>query len=64
MGTVVKTEVRIKHIEVTEDTIAAHLTDGCTISVPVSGHYELPAPEGLTTVAISRPSVCWAKRCW
>ncbi len=35
MNTVVKVEVRIKDIQVTEDTITAYLTDGRTISVPL-----------------------------
>jgi len=41
MNTVVKTEVRIKDIEVTEDTIVAHLTDGRTISVPLVWSWRL-----------------------
>jgi hypothetical protein len=41
MNTVVKTEVRIKDIEVTEDTIVAQLTDGRTISVPLVWSWRL-----------------------
>jgi hypothetical protein len=41
MSTVVKTEVRIKDIEVTEDTIVARLTDGRTISVPLVWSWRL-----------------------
>ena len=41
MNTVVKVEVRIKDIEVTEDTITAHLTDGRTISVPLVWSWRL-----------------------
>lgn len=41
MNTVVKAEVRIKEIEVTEDTIAARLTDGRTISVPLVWSWRL-----------------------
>ena len=41
MNTVVKTEVRIRDIEVTEDTIVARLTDGRTISVPVVWSWRL-----------------------
>ena len=41
MNTVVKTEVRIKDIKVTEDTIVAHLTDGRTISVPLVWSWRL-----------------------
>ncbi len=35
MSTVVSIEPRIKTIEVTEETITAHLEDGRTISVPL-----------------------------
>jgi len=35
MNTAVRVEIRIKDIEVTDDTITAHLTDGRTISVPL-----------------------------
>jgi hypothetical protein len=41
MNTVVKTDLRIKGIEVTEDTITAHLTDGRTISVPLVWSWRL-----------------------
>lgn len=41
MNTVVRTEVKIKDIEVTEDTITAHLTDGRTISVPLVWSWRL-----------------------
>ena len=41
MNTVVKTEVRIKDIKVTEDTIVAHLTEGRTISVPLVWSWRL-----------------------
>ena len=41
MNTVVKVELRIKEIEVTEDTITAHLTDGRTISVPLVWSWRL-----------------------
>jgi hypothetical protein len=41
MNTVVKVEVRIKDIEVTEDTITAHLMDGRTISVPLVWSWRL-----------------------
>jgi hypothetical protein len=41
MNTVVKTEVRIRDIEVTEDTIVARLTDGRTISVPLVWSWRL-----------------------
>ena len=40
-NTVVRTEVRIKDIEVTEDTIVARLTDGRTISVPLVWSWRL-----------------------
>ena len=36
MNTVVKLDTRIKDIEVTDDSIIAHLVDGRTISVPFS----------------------------
>jgi hypothetical protein len=35
MNTVVRLETRIKSVEVTDDSIIAHLTDGRTISVPL-----------------------------
>jgi len=37
----VKVEVRIKDIEVTEDTITAYLVDGRTISVPIVWSWRL-----------------------
>jgi len=41
MNTVVKLEPRIKGIEVTEDSIIAHLMDGRTISVPLVWSWRL-----------------------
>ena len=41
MNTVVRVEVRIKDIEVSEDTITASLTDGRTISVPLVWSWRL-----------------------
>jgi hypothetical protein len=41
MDTVVRTEVLIKDIRVTEDTITAYLTDGRTISVPLAWSWRL-----------------------
>ena len=41
MNTVAKVEVRIKDIQVTEDTITAYLTDGRTISVPLVWSWRL-----------------------
>jgi hypothetical protein len=41
MNTVVKLETRIKNIEVTDDSIIAHLTDGRTISVPLVWSWRL-----------------------
>ncbi len=41
MNTVASTEIRIKEIEVTDDTITAHLTDGRTISVPLVWSWRL-----------------------
>lgn len=41
MNTVVRVEIRIKDIEVTDDTITAHLTDGRTISVPLIWSWRL-----------------------
>jgi len=41
MNTVVRIEVRIKDIEVTDDTITAHLTDGRIISVPLVWSWRL-----------------------
>ena len=41
MNTVVKVEVLIQDIRVTEDTITAYLTDGRTISVPLAWSWRL-----------------------
>lgn len=41
MNTVVKLETIIKNIEVTEDSIVAHLIDGRTISVPLVWSWRL-----------------------
>lgn len=41
MNTVVKVEVRIKAIEITEDTLTAHLMDGRMISVPLVWSWRL-----------------------
>jgi len=41
MNIVVKTELRIKNIKVSKDTITAHLTDGRTISVPIAWSWRL-----------------------
>jgi hypothetical protein len=41
MNTVVRTEILIKDIRVTEDTITAHLTDGRAISVPLAWSWRL-----------------------
>ena len=41
MNTVVRTEVLIQDIRVTDDTITAHLTDGRTISVPLVWSWRL-----------------------
>ena len=41
MNTVAKVEVRIKDIEVTEETITAYLMDGRTISVPLVWSWRL-----------------------
>jgi hypothetical protein len=41
MNTVVKVDVRIKAIEITEDTLTAHLMDGRTISVPLVWSWRL-----------------------
>jgi hypothetical protein len=41
MSTVVKVEARIKDIEITEDTLTAHLMDGRTISVPLVWSWRL-----------------------
>jgi hypothetical protein len=54
MNTVVKVELRIKEIEVTDDTITAHLTDGRTISVPLVWSWRLTeaTPEQRTNYEI------------
>lgn len=41
MNTVVIHEPRVKRVEITEDTIIAHLTDGRTISVPLAWSWRL-----------------------
>lgn len=41
MNTVVKLDTRIKDIEVTDDSIIAHLMDGRTISVPLLWSWRL-----------------------
>ena len=41
MNTVVRTEALIQDIQVTDDTITAHLTDGRTISVPLVWSWRL-----------------------
>jgi hypothetical protein len=41
MSTVAKIEVRIKDIDVTDDSIIAHLTDGRAISVPLVWSWRL-----------------------
>ncbi len=41
MNTVVKLDTRIKDIEVTDDSITAHLMDGRTISVPLVWSWRL-----------------------
>lgn len=41
MSTVINIEPRIKDIEVTEETITAHLADGRTISVPLAWSWRL-----------------------
>ena len=41
MNTVVSAKISIKDIEVTGDTIIAHLTDGRTISVPLVWSWRL-----------------------
>ena len=41
MNTVVRTEALIKDIHITEDSIAADLTDGRTISVPLAWSWRL-----------------------
>ena len=41
MNTVVKLDTRIKDIEITDDSIVAHLMDGRTISVPLVWSWRL-----------------------
>jgi hypothetical protein len=41
MNTAVKIELRMKDVQITEDTITAHLTDGRTISVPLVWSWRL-----------------------
>ena len=41
MNTVVRLEVKIKEIEVTDELITAHLVDGRTISVPLVWSWRL-----------------------
>lgn len=41
MNTVVKLDVKIKSVEVTDDSIIAHLMDGRTISVPLVWSWRL-----------------------
>ncbi|MEW6718674.1 MAG: DUF2442 domain-containing protein [Chloroflexota bacterium] len=41
MNTVVRTEVLIQDISVTDDTITAHLTDGRIVSVPLVWSWRL-----------------------
>ena len=41
MSTVVKTEALIQKIEITDEVITAHLTDGRTISVPLAWSWRL-----------------------
>jgi len=41
MNTVVKLDTRIKDIEITEDTLIAHLMDGRTIGVPLVWSWRL-----------------------
>ena len=41
MNTAVKVEARIKEIEITEDTLTAHLVDGRSISVPLVWSWRL-----------------------
>ncbi len=41
MSTVVRTEVLIQDIRITDDTITAQLTDGRTISVPLAWSWRL-----------------------
>jgi len=41
MSTAVSTETRIDHVEVTAESITAHLTDGRVISVPLAWSWRL-----------------------
>ena len=41
MSTAVSVESRIDHVDVTDDTITAHLTDGRVISVPLAWSWRL-----------------------
>ena len=41
MSTAVSVESRIDHVEVTDDTITAHLVDGRVISVPLAWSWRL-----------------------
>ena len=41
MSTAVSVESRITHVDVTEDTITAHLVDGRVISVPLAWSWRL-----------------------
>lgn len=41
MSTAVSAEARIDHVDVTEDTITAHLVDGRVISVPLAWSWRL-----------------------
>ncbi len=41
MNTVVLTDTRIRHVEVTPETITAHLVDGRVISVPLQWSWRL-----------------------
>ena len=41
MSTAVQTDPRIQHVEVSDDTITAHLVDGRVISVPLAWSWRL-----------------------
>ena len=41
MSTAVSTDTRIAHVEVSDDTITAHLADGRVISVPLAWSWRL-----------------------
>ena len=41
MSTVIRTEPRIKSVEITEDSIVAKLKDGRTVSVPLAWSWRL-----------------------